>query len=137
MNPRTMLCVLISVEELASDPARFDSGEPSVLTVEAEDSSKVACEDEGCGVESSSSLFCGCEMVGICMGECSGECSGEVKVLPFSAGLEGVDAVGRGMSSGSSSFFSLIEITIFSRSIGVMCFSQPLLLLSIESCLLR
>ena len=35
--------------------------------------------------------------------------------------------------SGSRSFFSLIVMTIFSRSSGVMCLSRPLLLLDPES----
>lgn len=34
----------------------------------------------------------------------------------------------------SRSLVSFIEITIFSRSIGVMCFSKPRLLLVVESC---
>lgn len=39
-------------------------------------------------------------------------------------------------ASGSKSFFSLIAITIFSKSSGVMCLSRPRLrLLFIESCL--
>ncbi len=37
-------------------------------------------------------------------------------------------------SRGWRSFFSLIVITIFSRSSGVMCLSRPLLLMLLESC---
>lgn len=45
----------------------------------------------------------------------------------------GVDVAGRSM--GSRSLVSFIEMTIFSRSIGVMCFSRPRLrLLSEDSC---
>ena len=38
-------------------------------------------------------------------------------------------------ASGSNSFFSLIVMTIFSRSSGVMCLSRPRLRLPTESCL--
>jgi hypothetical protein len=39
------------------------------------------------------------------------------------------------MVNGSRSFFSLMVMTIFSRSSGVMCLSLPRLLLQPESCL--
>ena len=45
------------------------------------------------------------------------------------------EGVGIGSSIGSSGFVSCIDLTIFSRSTGVMCFSRPRLLLLVESCL--
>lgn len=46
--------------------------------------------------------------------------------------MAGVD-IGNAIDFGSNSVVSLMEMTIFSRSTGVMCFSRPLLLLSQES----
>ena len=52
-NPRTMLCVLISVFELLSEPTVCDALSSLVSTVDAEDSRRVACDadtEDGCGV---------------------------------------------------------------------------------------
>lgn len=84
----------------------------AVATVDVENSGP-SCEgggDEGLGVVSSRGAVC---------------CSGEV------GSLSGI--AGSGSDIGSSSFFSLMESTILSRSAGVICLD--LRQLSAESCL--
>jgi hypothetical protein len=115
-KPLTMLCELRSVEVLASEPTgglMLENSLPiAVATVEVDDSGTMwACTgggEDGRGVVSS-----------------------EERTTVGAAGAA-ASCGGRG-ESGSSSCFSLIEFTIFSRSTGVMCFSLPLLLLSVES----
>lgn len=113
-NPRTILCELKSVDVLTSDPTGGLIPDPSlpiaVATVDVDDSGTICAGggDDGRGVVSSHDLRC---------------CGGRV-----------CDSCGGKGESGSSSFFSLIEFTIFSRSIGVICFSLPRLRLSVESC---
>lgn len=124
-----MLCVLISVVELSSEPTFSDCRELDsfVSTVDAEDSRMVACEAEGCGVVSSSGV-CDCFVESMWSFERS--CDADVESGSATAFEDGG---GIGRSSGSSCCVSLIEMTIFSRSMGVMCFSRPLLLLLEES----
>jgi hypothetical protein len=142
-----MLWVLISVEELSCEPTvwdDFDSLDPVVSTVEADDSRRVACDAEAEGVGSSSSSSSSSSTG---MGR-SGDWADVSSSLGRDdcVGVEGVGGIGRvvgvrvGMeiSSGSRSFVAVMVVTIFSRSTGVMCFSRPrLVLLSMEDGLRR
>jgi len=124
-----MLCVLISVFELSSEPTVCISVEPLAFesTVEVDDS-MVSCDSSIFGRGGSVFSQRGREAIIVGCGVFSAACAGGA--LGFDAGV----AIGRSM--GSNCFASFMEMTIFSRSTGVMCFSRPLLVLHAESFLL-
>lgn len=87
-------------------------------TVDADDSRSVACDSEGCGVEDR-------QWSGVLedsfRSSFDSTCDADVE-----GGSRAREAgVAEGSSMGSSCFVSLMEMTIFCRSMGVMCFSQP------------
>ena len=118
-KPRMMLWVLISVFELLSDPTVFDASSSS--TVEVEDSMRVPLD----AVREVELAVVVCEgWVVVSSSRWRLERSCEAVVGGSSAGS--IEGVGIGISIGStSSWFCLIEMTMFSRSMGVMCFSRP------------
>lgn len=125
VKPWTMLWLLISVDELSCDPTCCEGCESSVATVDAELSSSVACEVHVCGVA---------------LDEASSRSNFDRiwDVLVDGGSAAGSAGVGIGSSIGSRRFVSLMDVTIFSRSIGVMCFSRPRLrVLSPDSFRLR
>lgn len=117
-KPRTTLWELQSVEVLVSEPTTGGlilerSLSTAVATVDVEESGTMwDFVVEGGGLDCSA----GCSVFSLSSLFCSG------------------DGIGKG-ARGSKSFFSLMEMTKLSRSIGVMCFSVPRFRLSVESCL--
>lgn len=97
--------MLISVFVLVSDPTVCDSLSSCVVTVEADDSRRVACDaliDAGCGV----ALCDGSAVAGV-ESRFSGERLCAVASEVGSADLQIVDGIGS--SSGSRSFVSSID----------------------------
>ena len=122
-----MLCVLISVHELSCESVLSrDSCESLVATVDEEHSSGVDCESEGC-----------CRMlsvweasVGVASFRVRSARSCDVEASEASSIREAGAGVGICSSIGSNCFDSLMDWTIFSRSMVGRCFSR--LLLSVE-----
>lgn len=120
------------MDELSCELAlSFDIPESWVFTVEVEEIGRVAVDETGrvdCEVEATS-------LEGAVLGSSnvSFEKSCETEVEGATAGSclyeEGAGMVN---STRASFWLSLMEMTIFSRSTGVMCFSQGRLLLSVE-----
>jgi hypothetical protein len=119
--------------ELSSEPTVCISVELVTCesTVEAEESS-VDCDAWRAGTGAG---FC----VEVGSGSCWRFCWFEVWSARAGCGslMDRLDGVAIGSSIGSSCCVSLMEMTIFSRSTGVMCFSRPRLVLLAESCLLN
>jgi hypothetical protein len=105
-NPRTTLVVLLSEVPLSDDAGCAEWSEASSEVTDLLSTAGVMI----CGVD------VGCCVAGVASGA-SGARGGRLL-----------------RESGSRSFFSLIVMTIFSRSSGVMCRSRPRLRLWIESC---
>lgn len=125
-----MLCVLISVFELSSDPTTWFCDdlvalvstvsavyvESIVPTVDADDSRRVECDADadGSAVRSSSSCGAGSSARSGC------DVGGDSPTLA-------------GSPIGSRGLFSLMEMTSSCKSIGVMCFSRKALFEQAES----
>ena len=120
LKPRTTLCALfslISVFELLSEPIVSDSLSSFVSTVEADDSKNVACDAVTDDVSSVTLAF---ESVAMAESSFDRVCCSDVGDVSEGSG----DAVGIVISIGSNSLYSFNDLTMFCRSIGVMCFSR-------------
>ena len=105
-KPRTTLCWLISVDVLASEPVALKSSLPrAVANVDVENSGAQRRAVKSGETERGAAASSGCCASVVCRASFGG--SGD---------------------KGSMAFFSCIELTTFSRSIGVMCLPRALLL---------
>jgi hypothetical protein len=141
LKPRTMLCVLISVDELSCEPdLSCDMCELWVLRVEAEAIGKAAVGAMAIGAAGSvgagalgagAVLVSGWSNVNL---EKSWEMEVEGSTVEGTTTGSGLyeDDAGMANSTRSRCWLSLMEMTIFSRSTGVMCFSRATFLLSVE-----
>lgn len=110
-KPRTTLCWLMSVEVLASDPVALRSSLPrTVANVEVDSS--------------------GAQRRAVKGGESDGWAAAGASRKACTPVVCGASCGGSG-DNGSMTFFSCIELTTFSRSIGVMCL--PRAVLAVES----
>jgi hypothetical protein len=139
LKPRTMLCVLISVDELSCEPdLSCDMCELWVLRVEDEAIGKAAVGVMAIGAAGSvgaGALGAGALLVSG-WSNVNLEKSWEIEVEGSTAGTttgSGLyEDAGMANSTRSRCWLSLMEMTIFSRSTGVMCFSRATFLLSVE-----
>lgn len=126
LKPLTISCVLISVAELSEEiilPEGFDALLPRVEA------------DESRACDATARLFDDLATLSGCDSFTGGNDLTVGGVGDDGLSLFNMKAGSESEGKGSRFFFSCIEMTIFSRSIGVMCFSRPLLRCSVESLL--